>query len=90
MRTRRRCSSAKPLVEPRHVFLDVDVRVDGGDRRADLGELPSVERGSGGFEVCNRARRFHKRASPSRPSQEPPHSRSSKSAPPPRGRRTNT
>ena len=36
MRTRRRCSSAKPLVEPRHVFLDVDVRLDGGDRRTEL------------------------------------------------------
>jgi hypothetical protein len=52
MRTRRRCSSAKPLVEPRHVFLDVDVRLDGGDRRTELGELLLVERGSGGFEVC--------------------------------------
>ncbi len=43
-----------PLVEPRHVFLDVDVRLDGGDRRAELGELLSVERSSGGLEVCNR------------------------------------
>jgi hypothetical protein len=41
------------------------------------------------LRTLHRARRFQKRASPSRPRQEPRHSRSSNSAPPPRGRLTN-